>query len=142
MRSMSLSERIAAFVQQKERRLAELRAEANQIEGELAAIARLVDANSMTLPLPSTAQLFPPAVSVERPPKHGSSVDWTIRVLEETGTPMHIDNIISAIKERSGETVQKPTLVSNLSRYIKAGQKFVRTAESTYGLKGRDDVAA
>lgn len=132
------------MVQQKEQRLASLRAEVQQLEGELAAIVALVEGGRQpslpTLPMiPSGVVLYPPAINRV---KAGSSVDWATKVLMDAGGPLHIDRLISRIEELSGEQVKKPTLVSNLSRYVNEGNRFVRTAESTYGLKGRDDVAA
>ena len=143
---MTLAERLAALVQQKEQRLVAARAEVQQLESDLTAIAALVEGtrqpNLPTMPVVHTAAAwFPPAVGVNRV-KSGSSVDWATKVLQEAGAPLHIDVLIAKIEEVSGEPVKKPTLVSNLSRYVNDGNRFVRTAESTYGLKGRDDVAA
>ena len=47
---------------------------------------------------------------------------------------MAIDELLERVNAQSSTTVQKPTLVSNLSRYVQHGDTFARPAPSTYGL--------
>ena len=70
-----------------------------------------------------------------RPIRESSTVGWARRVLYTAkGGPMHIDEIVKHIEHMSGMPVSKPTLVSNLSRYVKANDTFRRTAANTYEL--------
>lgn len=64
-----------------------------------------------------------------------SSVWWAQKVLVHTGKPVHIDELVRQIEEFSSFTVQKSTLVSNLSRYVRAQDTFTRTEEGVYGLR-------
>jgi len=69
-----------------------------------------------------------------KPIQHGSSVWWTAKVLFTVGQPMHIGKIIERIAKDSGTTYEKNTVVSNLSRYVKFKDTFIRTAPNTFGL--------
>jgi hypothetical protein len=69
-----------------------------------------------------------------KPIQEGSSVWWTQKVLTDAGAPMHIDAIITHIKERGGPVVQKATLASNLSRYVTHGDTFDRPGPNVFGL--------
>ena len=59
---------------------------------------------------------------------------WARKVLGQYNQPLHIDKLTTLIQELSGLTVRKATLVSNLSRYVKAGDTFTREGEGIYGL--------
>ena len=69
-----------------------------------------------------------------RPIQNNSSVDWTLRTLRANGRPMRTDDILRAIVAQGGPMIQKSTLVSNLSRYVKHHDTFDRPAPDTYGL--------
>ena len=74
--------------------------------------------------------------SGKRPIRPNSTMFWAEKVLRHSpGRPIYIDDIISGIRELSGNTVQKPSLVSSLSRYIKRNDTFVGMGEGFYGLK-------
>ena len=70
----------------------------------------------------------------KRPIRPKSSVWWAAKVLQHTGKPIHIDELVKRVEEFSGLTVRKTTLVSNLSRYVRSRDTFVREEEGTYGL--------
>jgi len=70
----------------------------------------------------------------KRPIREKSTVGWAKRVLQMTGGPMYIDDIIKNIEHMTGLSVAKTTLVSNLSRYVKAGDTFKRTGANTFAL--------
>ncbi len=74
-----------------------------------------------------------------RPIRDKSSVGWAKRVLQMAGGPMYVDEIIQNIAHLSGITIPKATLVSNLSRYVKAGKTFTRTGANTFGLLDYED---
>src|SRR5262245_41397721 len=76
-----------------------------------------------------------------KPIQDGSSVDWARRILKEAGEPRSVDSIIFLVAAKGGPEVKKPTLVSNLSRYVKNRDTFSRTGKSTYGLIEWDEPA-
>jgi hypothetical protein len=47
---------------------------------------------------------------------------------------MPVDDLVKAVEELSGLNVRKSTLVSNLSRYVRAGDTFTRPEPGAYGL--------
>lgn len=103
---------------------------------ELAALRRELDELKQlvagTPPLPVADATHPPGR--RRAIHETSTVGWARRVLRTAGYPMHIDEIVSMIAHMSGEAPSKATLVSNLCRYVKAGDTFRRTAANTFEL--------
>ena len=69
-----------------------------------------------------------------RPIRESSSVGWALKVLRTIGKPLPIDALIQGVHQMSGESVSKPTLVSSLARYDRAGDTFTRPRASVYGL--------
>lgn len=69
-----------------------------------------------------------------KPIQEGSSVWWTRAVLRTERTPLHLDHIITRIRDIGGPEVAKPTLASNLSRYVAHEDTFVRTGPNVFGL--------
>lgn len=124
-------------LRRKQQRVTELEQELAELKAELRDARAILSGrpNEPELPLlrPRSRHGFTGGKRA-KPIQQGSSVWWTVQVLRDTGAPMHIDNIITTIFERSGETVKKATLVSNLSRYIAHNDTFVRPEPSVYGL--------
>lgn len=69
-----------------------------------------------------------------RPIREQSTVWWAQKVLKHLGHDEEIGNLVRAIEEFSGLNVRKSTLVSNLSRYVRAGDTFRRQSPGVYGL--------
>ncbi|MGE4054188.1 MAG: hypothetical protein AB7F99_05260 [Vicinamibacterales bacterium] len=105
--------------------LAALRGEIDELRGLLRADPSTADAD---------VEDFEARLARNRPIRETSSVGWAKRVLEMSGGPMHVDDIIRNIQHMTGLPVSKATLVSNLSRYVKAGDTFKRTAANTFTL--------
>lgn len=138
-------------IREKQARIAALRDEIALLEAELReASALLADPGPIRLvgrvslpdvpsqghrPKPKSRHGFTNGVR-KKPIQEGSSVDWTRRVLERVGMPMTVDEIIANIESAGGPSVKKPTLVSNLSRYVTHNDTFFRAGQSTYGLIG------
>lgn len=128
-------------IREKQGRLSALKAEIAQLETELREASALLAGGAVRVAAPPRPKLSRHGFTNgkrSKPIQSGSSVDWAKRLLQEAGRPMHIDTIIETVSQRGGPTIKKPTLVSNLSRYVRHGDTFIRTAESTYGLVGRD----
>ena len=80
-----------------------------------------------------------------RPIRKTSSVGHAVEVLRDLGQDMDADPLVATINERFGSTVTKTTLVSSLSRYVRAGDTFTRPRPGAYGLiefKERNNEAA
>ncbi len=136
---------LVEVIREKQGRLGALRDEIAQLEAELREAKGLLSGHVSLAASPrqTKAKSRHGFTNGKRrkPIQTGSSVDWAQRVLNGDGGPLHIDRLITRILQAGGPDVKKPTLVSNLSRYIKHGDTFIRTAESTYGLLGRDKPA-
>lgn len=70
----------------------------------------------------------------------GSDVERAFRVLEEAQGPLTIYQILEKIEKDPTDAKVKNSLASSLNVYCKDGRYFVRTAPSTYGILGRDEV--
>lgn len=120
---------LGEVIREKQARIAELRAELEKLEAELR------DAKGLLTGRPvRNHRKGIHGGRRRRPIRDGSTVDLALRVLRDVGRPLSIEDLMSLIAQRMGKPVKKATLVSNLSRYVKAGDTFTRTAESTYGL--------
>jgi hypothetical protein len=58
-----------------------------------------------------------------------------VRDLLDNG-PLHVAEIISRARERYGVDLDRESLVSALTKKVKKGVAFVRTAPNTFGLIG------
>ena len=70
----------------------------------------------------------------KRPIRQQSSVWWAKSMLQHAGKPLHIDELLNRIAEMSGQNHRKSTLVSSLSRYVRARDTFTRPEVGVYGL--------
>jgi hypothetical protein len=66
-----------------------------------------------------------------------SQMSIIIDILSSVGTPVHISEIISQAKERYGVNMDRESAVSALTKKVKKGATFIRTAPNTFGLKER-----
>lgn len=62
-----------------------------------------------------------------------SQVDMAYDILSES-SPLHINELLAAIKQRFGVPVDRESLVSALSKRIARGDRFRRTAKNTFAL--------
>ncbi len=69
-----------------------------------------------------------------RPKKSMSQLDMTHDILS-SGAPLHINDLLAAIKERFDVEVDRESLVSALSKRVARGDRFVRTAKNTFALR-------
>lgn len=89
--------------------------------------------------------------SEERKPDSDSRPDRSLRpgtkiakvrdLIREAGRPLHIDEIMDKLGEPS-DINARVSIVGSLSKYVKNGQVFKRTATSTFGLKDSPDAEA
>lgn len=117
---------LISAIKEKQQRILELRREIVALEAELR------EARSILGERPKR-EMGRVAIR-KRPIRPKSSVWWAQKVLVHAGLPLHIDELVKRVEEFSDLTVQKTTLVSNLSRYVRAHDTFTRPEEGVYGL--------
>ncbi|MBN2091659.1 hypothetical protein JW964_18740 [candidate division KSB1 bacterium] len=73
---------------------------------------------------------------VVEPPhlKSMSQIDMVYNILQDTGTPMHVNDLITAIKRQFDRDLDKESLVSALTKRIKRHDRFTKTGPNTFTL--------
>ncbi len=64
-----------------------------------------------------------------------SQVDMAYDVLKKARAPLHIGELLARIRTAFGLTVDRESLVSSLTKKVARGDRFVRTAKNTFGLR-------
>jgi hypothetical protein len=70
----------------------------------------------------------------EQKEKRMSHPDIIYDILKESRKPMHVDDIIFAVKRKFDIELDKESVVSALAKRIKRQDRFIKTAPNTYGL--------
>jgi len=76
-----------------------------------------------------------PAQPRPRSGKGRSQVDMAYDVLRKAGSPLHISEILARIHSTFRVRVDRESLVSSLTKKVMRGDRFVRTAKSTFALR-------
>lgn len=66
--------------------------------------------------------------------KSMSQMEMVHDILLSSKGPLHIREIIQHLQDRFGVTVDRESLVSALSKKVRRGDRFQRTAKNTFGL--------
>ena len=69
-----------------------------------------------------------------RPPSGKSQVDIVYDILRASDSPLHIDEILKAAA-RKHKPLDRESIVSALTKYIKRQQRFIRTAPNTFAIR-------
>ena len=69
--------------------------------------------------------------------KSMSNLDIVFNILNSSGTPLHISQIIADAEKAFGVKLERESLVSALSKKILKEERFVRTGKNTFALKAR-----
>lgn len=69
--------------------------------------------------------------------KSMSNMDVVFNILNTSGTPLHISQIIADAEKTFGVKLERESLVSALSKKVMKGERFVRTGKNTFALKAR-----
>jgi hypothetical protein len=69
--------------------------------------------------------------------KSMSNLDIVFNILNTSGTPLHISQIIADAEKTFGVRLERESLVSALSKKILKEERFVRTGKNTFALKVR-----
>jgi DNA-directed RNA polymerase delta subunit len=69
--------------------------------------------------------------------KSMSNLDIVFNILNKSGAPLHISQIIADAEKTFGVKLERESLVSALSKKILKEERFVRTGKNTFALKAR-----
>ena len=69
--------------------------------------------------------------------KSMSNLDIVFNILNTSGVPLHISQIIADAEKTFGVKLERESLVSALSKKIQKEERFVRTGKNTFALKAR-----
>ena len=64
-----------------------------------------------------------------------SQISIASEVLRSAGHPLHVNDIIEAVQERQGVSLDRDSLVSAITKKVRRGEIFVRTGPNTFGLR-------
>jgi predicted transcriptional regulator len=70
-----------------------------------------------------------------RRPKGRSQVDMAFDILKKARGPLHVAEILTRIETSFGVAIDRESLVSSLTKKVARGDRFVRTAKNTFGLR-------
>lgn len=76
-----------------------------------------------------------PEVRAPRKKASLSQVDMAYDILRKARGPLHISEILGRIQTTFGAQVDRESLVSSLTKKVARGDRFLRTAKNTFGLK-------
>lgn len=64
-----------------------------------------------------------------------SQIDMAYDVLKEAQAPLHVVELLARIKASFGVSIDRESIVSSLTKKVNRGERFVRTAKNTFGLR-------
>jgi hypothetical protein len=64
-----------------------------------------------------------------------SQIDMAHAILKKARAPLHISELLSRIQASFQVRVDRESLVSALTKKVARGDRFVRTAKNTFGLR-------
>ena len=64
-----------------------------------------------------------------------SQIDMAYDVLKKARAPLHVSDLLARIKASFSVAVDRESLVSSLSKKVTRGDRFLRTAKNTFGLR-------
>jgi len=91
------------------------------LEGQLRAVRRLRQGDAVTARAARKKSL--------------SQVNMAHDVLKKARSPLHVSEILARIHAAFGVAVDRESLVSSLSKKVARGDRFLRTARNTFGLR-------
>ena len=76
-----------------------------------------------------------PEGAAARPKKGLSQVDMAYDILKKARTPLHISELLARLHSTFHLAVDRESLVSSLTKKVARGDRFLRTAKNTFGLR-------
>jgi len=77
----------------------------------------------------------PPPLPARRPRARLSQVDMAFDILKKARSPLHISELLARIHSTFHVAVDRESLVSSLTKKVARGDRFLRTAKNTFGLR-------
>jgi len=74
----------------------------------------------------------------EGPPRRHkglSQVDMAFDILKKSRQPLYVAELLARLQAHFGVRVDRESLVSSLTKKVARGDRFVRTAKNTFGLR-------
>lgn len=76
-----------------------------------------------------------PSTPSPRRPKGLSQVDMTFDILKKARAPLHVSEILNRIQIQFGQTIDRESLVSSLTKKVARGDRFLRPEKNTFALR-------
>ncbi len=70
--------------------------------------------------------------------KSMSKIDIVMNILDASATPLHVSEIIKKAKIDYQIDIDRESMVSAISKKVRKGDTFIRTARNTFGLKNKE----
>ena len=80
-------------------------------------------------------RLGPTEPAAVRRTKGRSQVDMAYDILKKARIPLHVNELLTRIKDSFGVTVDRESLVSSLTKKVARNDRFVRTDKNTFALR-------
>jgi hypothetical protein len=77
----------------------------------------------------------PSPLPARRPRARLSQVDMAFDILKKARSPLHISELLARIHSTFHLAVDRESLVSSLTKKVARGDRFLRTAKNTFGLR-------
>ena len=93
--------------------------------------------NSLDAQLRAVRRLRKGDAGASRPSRKAglSQIDMAYDVLKKARAPLHVSDLLARIKTSFSVAVDRESLVSSLSKKVARGDRFLRTAKNTFGLR-------
>ena len=75
---------------------------------------------------------------VSQKPKGMSKINITKDILDDSPAPLHVTEIIKKAKIDYQIDIDRESIVSAISKKVRKGDTFIRTARNTFGLKNKE----
>ena len=77
---------------------------------------------------------------MQEPPRRRSmsKINIAIDILDASPTPLHVTEIIKKAKIDYQIDIDRESIVSAISKKVRKGDTFIRTARNTFGLKNKE----
>jgi hypothetical protein len=67
-----------------------------------------------------------------------SKISLAANILKSSPTPLHVSEIIKKAKSEYQVNIDRESIVSAISKKVRKGDTFIRTARNTFGLKNKE----
>jgi len=64
-----------------------------------------------------------------------SQVDMAFDILKKARSPLHVSQILDRIQAQFGQTIDRESLVSSLTKKVARGDRFLRPEKNTFSLR-------